>query len=182
MRTRRFRYGVPFERFARGAAENMPALGERRELLQSVFDQPLLLFSVSFVRTCGRAGVLHAACIVDHAIETFEITGHELPRPHVPRFLLTPDQVNAGTVASQNVDDTLFRERIEFFDADDRDVFALFRSAGGDEIVVDLTGTKDDFADAGGIQRIADDFAERATGQFAEARYGSRRSATGSWE
>ena len=82
---------------------------------------------VSFVRTCGRAGVLHAACVVNHAIETFEITGHELPRPHVPRFFLTPDQVNAGTVASQNVDDTLFRERIEFFDADDRDVFASQR-------------------------------------------------------
>ena len=50
----------------------------------------------------------------------------------------------------------------------------FLRSAGRDEIVVDLAGTKDDLAHAGGIERIADRLPERAAGQLAEARNGSR--------
>src|SRR2546429_475271 len=103
----------------------MPARADLLLLLQGVLNQPLLLFGVPLRRTGRRAGVLRPAGIVDHAAESLEVAEHEAPRAHIAGLFLAPDEIGAGAVAGQHVEDALLGERAKLLDAHERDIVDL---------------------------------------------------------
>ena len=96
-------------------------------LLQSVFNQPRLLFRMALMRTNRWAGVLAASGVMDHPVETFQAPEHESPGAHIAR--LCNYQVHVRAIAAQHVDDSLLRKRVKLFHPHDRYIANFLRRA-----------------------------------------------------
>src|SRR5258707_15268618 len=98
-----------------------------------------------------RAGAARPADVPEGTAisdQLFELRAHELPGTHVLRFLLQPDDVADRGIASEHLVERDLRERIQLFDAADRDIGGSATAVAGDEIDVNLAAAQDETLDA----------------------------------
>src|SRR6185312_4602582 len=96
--------------------------------------QRFLLVVMYLMRAGSRAGreraanitqvSLYWAAVAARADDRLHLVFDEVPRTHVLRLFLHPAQLGRFRIASQNIGESLQRERIKLFQANNRHIFS----------------------------------------------------------
>src|SRR5579883_3552239 len=91
----------------------------------------------------------------------------EPPCAHISRFFLAPHHIRGSWVTRDHRSELVFRKWINLFQARDRDMLRFSFIAGGQQVIVDLSGANDDSSDLRRIRAgVVYDLAECAAGKL----------------
>src|SRR5690606_28202964 len=122
------------------------------DVAEGALDEILLLRDVPLVRPRGGARGRGPPGERDLPVEVEGALQDEGPRAHVLRLLLHPHEVRASQ-ALEVPPQRLARERVELFEAGDRDVLPVVLAAVVLELVTDLPAGDEQPPDGAGVDR-----------------------------